>query len=136
MNIEDLLTAWTRPPLIDNPQIQSATLHNPLPIYLHTYVWPFLFIWPVFLAFYLSPERYDRYIQGSEWTFVWAGSIVTLQALTWLATKWNVNVDALFTSTKAKDVQQAQLIKVVPVTNAGSAEICTLIRDKVGSSTA
>jgi cation-transporting ATPase 13A1 len=106
-----------------------------LPIYLHTYVWPFL-LFGLCSSRSISPERYDRYIQGSEWTFVWAGSIVTLQALTWLATKWNVNVDALFTSTKAKDVQQAQLIKVVPVTNAGSAEICTLIRDKVGSSTA
>lgn len=86
----------------------------------------------MFLAFYLSPERYDKYIQGSEWTFVWAGSIVTLQALTWLTTKWNVNIDALFTSTKTKDLEHARLIKVVPVTNAGSAEVCKLIRDRVG----
>ena len=129
---EELLIARRRPPLVDNSQIQSATLHNPLPVYLHAYVWPFSLIWPVFLAVYLSPERYDRYIHGSEWTFVWAGSIFTIQALTWLATKWNVNIDALFTSTKAKSVDQAQLIKVLPVTNAGSAEICRLIRDKVG----
>ena len=85
----------------------------------------------MFLAVYLSPARYDQYIQGSEWTFVWAGSILTIQALTWLVTKWNVNVDALFTATKAKDVDQAQLIKVVPVTNAGSAEICRITRDTV-----
>lgn len=121
-----------RPPLVDNHQIQAATLHNPLPLSLHAYAWPFLLVWPVFLAVYLSPERYDKYIQGSEWTFVWAGSIITIQALTWLTTKWNVNIDALFTTTKAKDVRQAQLIKVVPVANAGSAEICKLRRDKVG----
>ncbi len=82
---------------------------------------------------YLSPERYDRYIHGSEWTFVWAGSIFTIQALTWLATKWNVNIEALFTSSRAKSVDNAQLIKVLPVTNAGSAEICKLIRDKLGA---
>jgi len=56
---------------------------------------------------------------------------VTAQSLTWLSTKWNVNVDSLFTSTTAKSVRDAKLIKVIPVTNAGSAEICHLLRDKV-----
>jgi manganese-transporting P-type ATPase len=53
--------------------------------------------------------------------------------LTWLTTKWNVNIDSLFTSTKAKDVTSAQLIKVIPIVNAGTAEICRLIRDKTGT---
>ena len=128
----DKLMRECRPPLVKNTQIESATLHNPLPLFLHTYVWPFLFIWPAFFAFYLSEERYNTYINGSEWTFVWAGSIITAQSLTWLTTKWNVNIDALFTSTKAADVRSAKLIKVIPVTNAGSAEICRLSRDTVG----
>ncbi|KMU88337.1 cation-transporting ATPase 4 [Coccidioides immitis H538.4] len=115
-----------------NAQIRSAALRKPLPVQLHTYVWPFLIIWPAFLAFYLSPERYDKYIQASEWTFVWAGSIITLQALLWLMTKWNVNIDALFTTTAAKSVDDAQLIKVLPVANAGSAEICPLITEYTG----
>ncbi|PGH09453.1 cation-transporting ATPase 13A1 [Blastomyces parvus] len=121
-----------RPRLVDNGQIQSASLHNPLPLQLHAYVWPFLIIWPAFLAVYLSPERYDTYIQGSEWTFLWAGGIFTLQALVWLSTKWNVNVDALFTTTTAKSIYSAKLIKVSPVVNAGSAEICPLVREKYG----
>ena len=120
-----------RPLLVKNAQIKSASLLNPLPLYLHTYVWPFLAIWPAFLAIYLSEERYTKYINGSEWTTVWAGSISSLQALIWLMTKWNVNVDALFTSTTARDVRNAKLIKVIPVTNAGSAEICKLLRDRV-----
>ncbi|KAL9130394.1 MAG: hypothetical protein Q9217_001402 [Psora testacea] len=120
------------PPLVKNAQIHSATLHNPLPLYLHTYVWPFLAIWPVFLAFYFSEERYSKYINGSEWTFVWAASIISLQSLTWLTTKWNVNLESLFTSTTARDVRSAKLIKVIPVTNAGSAEICKLLRDNIG----
>lgn len=123
-----------RAPLVTNPQIQSATLHNPLPLFLHMYIWPFLAIWPVFFAIYLSEERYNTYIAGSEWTFVWAGSIVTAQSLTWLSTKWNVNIDSLFTSTTTKDVRNAKLIKVIPVTNAGSAEICKLLRDNVSIS--
>lgn len=121
-----------RSKLVDDPQIQHASLHNPLPTQLHAYVWPFLIIWPAFLAFYLSPERYDKYIQGQEWTFVWIGTIITVQSLLWLMTKWNININALFTSTRTKSVDSAQLIKVLPVTNAGSGEICPLIHDTTG----
>lgn len=120
-----------RAPLVDNPQIRSATLHNPLPLLLRAYIWPFVLIWPVFFAVYLSEERYNDYIGGSEWTFVWAGTIFSLQSLTWLTTKWNVNLDAAFKSTNVKNVENAKLIKVIPVTNAGSAEICKILRDTV-----
>ena len=120
-----------RAPLVRNAQIQSATLHNPLPLYLHTYIWPFLAIWPGFLAVYFSEARYSKYINGSEWTTVWMGTIVSAQTLLWLMTKWNVNIDTLFTTTKASDVQVSSLIKVIPVTNSGSAEICPLRRETV-----
>lgn len=126
-----IVTANRSTPLVKSSQIQSATLHNSLPLYLHTYIWPFLFAWPVFFAIYLSEEQYSKYIGGPEWTFVWAGSIITIQSLTWLTTKWNVNFDALFTTFSAKEVASAQHIKVIPITNAGSAEICPLIRDTV-----
>ena len=84
------------------------------------------------MAIYLSEERYSKYINGSEWTFVWAGSIVTVQSLIWLTTHWNVNLDSLFTTTSVTDVPHARLIKVIPVTNSGSPEICPLIRDRAG----
>ncbi|KAJ5709456.1 ATPase P-type K/Mg/Cd/Cu/Zn/Na/Ca/Na/H-transporter [Penicillium malachiteum] len=118
--------------LADDPQIQHASLHNPLPLQLHTYIWPFLIIWPAFFAFYLSEERYDTYIQGQEWTFVFAGSIITAQSLLWLMTKWNININTLFTTTSARSIDTARLIKVIPITNAGSAEICTLLHDNSG----
>ncbi|KAM5491138.1 putative cation-transporting ATPase 1 [Microsporum audouinii] len=118
--------------LIDNPQIQSAALRNPLPVQFRVYVWPFTIVWPVFLAFYLSPERYETYIQAPEWAALWTGSIATVQALLWLMTKWNINIDALFTTISAQSVADAQLIKVIPAANAGSAEICRLVKDQVG----
>jgi cation-transporting ATPase 13A1 len=117
--------------LVDNPQIKHASLHNPLPLQLHTYIWPFLVIWPAFLAVYLSPDRYERHIQSEEWTFVWVGSIVTVQALIWLMTHWNVNLRSAFTTSSARDVRTASLIKVIPIANAGTAEICPLQRDTV-----
>ncbi|KAL3482259.1 hypothetical protein BJX99DRAFT_252965 [Aspergillus californicus] len=118
--------------LVDDRQIKFASLHNPIPTQLHAYVWPFLIIWPTFFAFYLSPERYDTYIQGQEWTFVWSGSIITLQSLLWLMTKWSINIHTLFTTTKARSPDSAQLIKVIPEANSGSAEICRLLRDTLG----
>ncbi|GIC87283.1 ion-transporting P-type ATPase SPF1 [Aspergillus udagawae] len=126
------VSSLLRAKLVDDPQIKYASLHNPLPTQLHTYVWPFLIIWPAFFAVYLSPERYDTYIQGQEWTFVWSGSIITAQSLLWLMTKWNINIQTLFTATKARSLDSAQLIKVIPVANAGSAEICPLHCDTMG----
>ncbi|KAK4121526.1 hypothetical protein N657DRAFT_108639 [Parathielavia appendiculata] len=122
-------------PLVDNPQIKSADLLRPLPLYQHAYIWPFAVIWPVFLRFYLTPELYDKHIQAPEWTFVWVGTIVTLQTLVWLCTHWSVNLNAAFTARKARSVEDAQLIKVIPIANAGTADICKLSRDKVGDKT-
>jgi cation-transporting ATPase 13A1 len=136
-------------PLVNNPLIASASLHVPcqsllskilqfttltsslVPLYLHTYVWPFAIIWPVFLRYFLTPSLYDKYIGGPEWTFVWCGTIITAQSLVWLSTNWNVNLKALFTSVKAKTVADATLVKVLPVVNAGASEICIIDRDNV-----
>ena len=119
-----------RAPLVDNAQIQSASLHNPRPFLLHAYVLPFIFIWPVFFSVYLSQESYDKYINGQEWTFVFAGSIVTAQSLFWLMTFWNVNLRSWFITSSASSVKNAGLIKVIPTQNAGSAEICDIWRRK------
>ncbi|KAI5286446.1 hypothetical protein KEM52_001995 [Ascosphaera acerosa] len=103
---------------------------SPLPVQLRAYVWPFAVAWPAFAAVYLSPARYDAYLGAQEWTFVWAGAIASCQALLWLMTKWNVDVDACFTCRPARDVASASLIKVHPVEHAGRAEICPLLRER------
>ncbi|KAI0015758.1 cation pump, Ca2+ pump [Xylariomycetidae sp. FL0641] len=122
-------------PLVDNAQIKSAELLSPLPLYLHAYVWPFAIIWPVFARYFYTPSLYEKYIASSEWTFVWCATIITLQSLVWLSTHWSVNVCARFTATRVARVPDAQLIKVIPVANAGSADICPLIRDNIGGQT-
>jgi len=118
-------------PLVDNAQIKSADLLRPLPLQRHAYIWPFAIIWPVFLRFYLSAELYEKHIQAPEWTFVWVGAIITVQSLVWLCTHWSVNLRAAFTTKKARSIEDAELIKVIPIANAGTADICKLVRDKV-----
>lgn len=117
--------------LVDNPQIKSAELLTPRPLFLHAYVWPFTIAWPVFLAFYLSPELYDQHIGGQEWTFVWVGTIITFQSLFWLSTHWSVSAKAIITARKVSSIEEAQQIKVIPVANAGVADISDLIREKI-----
>lgn len=119
-------------PLVDNSQIKAAELWKPLPFHFHAYVWPFVVLWPVFLRYYLSADLYEKHLGSEEWTFVSIGSIVTLQTLTWLCTHWSVNLQTLFTATRAKSIDEAQLIKVLPIANAGSAEVCKIDRDQVG----
>jgi manganese-transporting P-type ATPase len=118
-------------PLVDNSQIKSAELLSPLPGFLHLYTWPFVIIWPIFLRYYLTPELYEKHIGAQEWTFVWCATIVTLQSLAWLSTKWSVNLNARFTAVKAKTVEDAQLIKVIPIANSGTSEICRVQHDLV-----
>ncbi|KAL1305471.1 hypothetical protein AAFC00_002349 [Neodothiora populina] len=120
-----------RAPLVDNAQVKSASLHNPLPLYLHLYIWPFVIAWAAFFKYYLPQESYDQHFGGQEWTFVYSGSIVTLQSLVWLSTFWNINLRTLFTSVKAKNVENATLIKVIPAENAGAADICKIERDNL-----
>ena len=118
-------------PLVDSPQIKGAELLRPLPLYQHAYVWPFAIAWPVFLRYFLTPDLYEKHIGAPEWTFVWVGTIVTCQTLVWLCTHWSVDLNATFTATKARSIEDAQLIKVLPVENAGSADICKLVHDNV-----
>ena len=117
---------------MDNDQIQSASLHNPLPVFLRAYIWPFTVLWPIFFAIYLDEDRYDDYIDGQEWTFVYVVTIITLQSLTWLSTKWSVHMRTTLTTTKAARLDDAQLIKVVPVANSGASGICKLERERDG----
>ena len=116
--------------LVDDAQIKSASLHRTVPVALHAYAWPFILLWPVLLSLYLQPQTYERYFQSREWTVVYSGILLTFQALAWLVTKWNVNLQALFTTSRAEDVRTAELIKVIPVANAGTAEICELERER------
>ncbi len=119
-----------RSKLVDNPQIQDASLHDRLPLFLRLYVWPFTILWPIFWVFWLHPDLYDDYIDGQEWTFVWVASIFSLQSLAWLTTKWSVNLATAFTTGRAENPKYAGLIKVMPVLNSGSPAICELERDR------
>ncbi|KAK9475479.1 uncharacterized protein V1510DRAFT_409320 [Dipodascopsis tothii] len=115
--------------LVDNATVVDASLHHRLSLALRAYVWPFYVLYPTFGYYYFN--HYDEYINGSEWTFVYLGSIISLQVLLWLMTHWSVEIETLFTTRKASDPQSASLIRVIPAANSGSASICKIVHTKM-----
>jgi len=95
--------------LVSSSLITRITLHNPLPIWAHAYVLPFVPLYPLFATIYFF--YYDKYIASEEWTFVYFGSIITLNALAWLSIHWSVTLNALFT---ARTVPSALLLPLIP----------------------
>jgi len=83
--------------LVSSTLISSLSLHNPLPRWAHAYVLPFIPLYPIFGTIWSF--KYDEYIGSEEWTFVYLGTIITLNALTWLFVQWSVTFEALFTAT-------------------------------------
>ena len=83
-----------------------------MPIHLRLYVWPFTILWPIFFALYFDQDRYDDYIDGQEWTFVWVATIGSLQSLAWLSTKWSVDLATSFTYSKTTSVDDAEYVKI------------------------
>lgn len=116
--------------LVDSPQITSAALLNPVPPFLRLYNWPFAAAYPAFFSIYLRQSSYDHYLGSQEWTVLYFGAILSVQALIWLGCHWSVGWRACVTASKAQDVRTAGLIKVIPVANSGSADICPLVHDK------
>jgi manganese-transporting P-type ATPase len=84
--------------LVSSSLITRITLHNPLPRWAHAYILPFIPFYPLFGTIYFF--KYDEYIGSEEWTFVYFGSLITLNALCWLCVHWSVTLEALFTATK------------------------------------
>lgn len=53
---------------------------------------------------------------------------MTLQALVFLSCEWSVTIKAMLTCTKAKNVDSANLIKVIPAEHQGAGAICPIER--------
>mmetsp|Transcript_8463 Transcript_8463/g.10534 ORF Transcript_8463/g.10534 Transcript_8463/m.10534 type:complete len:1209 (+) Transcript_8463:35-3661(+) len=114
--------------LVSNPAVQSTDLLVPRPMISRPYVWPFAIIYPIFLQVYT--QHYDKYIGGSEWTFVYLIAICSLNMLFWLMPHWNIDVDGKFNYLPVKTISEATHIKIVPAPNSGVGEICEIVREQ------
>ncbi|KAH0612515.1 uncharacterized protein H6S33_008895 [Morchella sextelata] len=118
--------------LVNSSQIASSTLLNPLPVLLRLYTWPFLAAYPALFSLWMRQESYDKYFQSQEWTVLYFLSTFGLQSLIWLGCHWSMGWRAFITGIKASRVEDATLIRIMPIENAGAPDICKLVRDRTG----
>ncbi|WPK23281.1 hypothetical protein PUMCH_000516 [Australozyma saopauloensis] len=113
--------------LVHNPAVAAADLLVPKPAFARVYVWPFGIVYSAFLHVYLN--HYDKYIGGSEWTFVYLMALCSVNMLLWLMPHWNLNIDAKFNYNVVSLMAQASHIKITPAPNSGVGEICVIQRE-------
>ncbi|MBW0461714.1 hypothetical protein O181_001429 [Austropuccinia psidii MF-1] len=120
-------------PGIVSPEIASIVLLRLRPLITHTYIFPFIFAYP--LAAYAYFVEYDRYLRSAdgesqEWTFLLCVTVFGGHALSWLATRWSTTVRQAATCLKVRDIHQADIVKVVPKTNKGKPAFCQIQRSE------
>ncbi|KAJ1730528.1 putative cation-transporting ATPase 1 [Coemansia biformis] len=111
--------------LVQAKAVKAATLHRPLPVPQHAYVWPFVFVYPVWL--YVYTMRYDDVLGSQEFTLLSLIAMFTLQALTFLACQWSVSARALLTCQRADDPYEAELVKVLAANHLGKNAMCEMV---------
>lgn len=113
--------------IVNNAAITDAELLVPKALLARPYVWPFTILYPIFANVYTN--HYDKYIGGSEWTFVYLMTIVSLNLLLWLLPQWIINIDAKFNYSSVKSIPEATYVKITPAPNCGVGAICPIIRE-------
>ncbi|KAL1689551.1 hypothetical protein GGG16DRAFT_114916 [Schizophyllum commune] len=109
---------------IESPEIEAASLHIAVPWYNHIYGVPFLTLYP--LLAYAYYVKYDEWIVSEEWTFIYCVALGTTHALSFLFTKWSAAARAWITTRRARSVEEADCIRIIPKQHRGHGDIVPL----------
>ncbi|KAI0828564.1 endoplasmic reticulum Ca-transporting P-type ATPase [Trametes gibbosa] len=109
---------------VESSEIVGATLHVALPWQYHLYTVPFLCLYPVLAYTYLV--KYDDWLQSEEWTFLACVSLGLGHALSFLVTRWNTGARAWITTRKARSLEDANRVRIIPAQHRGEGEIVVL----------
>ena len=109
-----------------SPLVRDSRLLIPKPLFSRPYAFPFIPLYATFFHIYF--QSYDVYIKGPEWTFVYLGTLISLNILTWLLPEWNVSIAANFKYSQVKNVQEATHILIFTTPNNGSDGIVPIER--------
>lgn len=110
---------------VNSDEIASVTPLLTRPLVLRLYALPFLVLYPAFAYAYLV--RYDTWIRSEEWTFVFAVTLVSAHALSYLATQWSVNIRAAVNSSPTT-LDNADSVLLLPHPHRGDGGIVKLER--------
>ncbi|KDQ55430.1 hypothetical protein JAAARDRAFT_208707 [Jaapia argillacea MUCL 33604] len=106
--------------------IARASLHVRLPWYTHLYTIPFLSLYP--LLAYAYYVKYDEWLRSEEWTFLACVSLGAGHALSFLVTRWSAGARAWITTRKARSLEDADCVRIVPAPHRGQGEIVSLVK--------
>ncbi|KAF9971052.1 hypothetical protein BGZ73_006069 [Actinomortierella ambigua] len=116
--------------LVQTKLVKASSLHTRLPRIQHLYAWPFMILYPLWTFVYFF--KYDDWIKSEEITFVTLGSLLTINALLFLAGQWSVSIKAAVTCKKESDPSKADLICIVPQKDRGLGALCDLHKEDNG----
>ncbi|CCD25814.2 ion-transporting P-type ATPase SPF1 NDAI_0G00380 [Naumovozyma dairenensis CBS 421] len=111
---------------VSSPLVRDSTLLVPRSVTSKPYFLPFLPLYATFFHIYFN--EYERYIKGGEWTFVFLGSIVTINILVMLMPSWNVKINTKFNYSVVNDVTTATHILINTTPNNGADDIVEIQR--------
>ncbi|KAA1477020.1 endoplasmic reticulum Ca-transporting P-type ATPase [Dentipellis sp. KUC8613] len=109
---------------IVSPEIVRAELRVSTNVWTHLYALPSL-VWYPLLA-YAYFVRYDDWLKSEEWTFLACTTLGAGHALSFLVTRWNAGAKAWVTTRKARSLDDANCIRIVPAPHRGEGEIVEL----------
>ncbi|KAG0664739.1 putative cation-transporting ATPase 1 [Maudiozyma exigua] len=111
---------------VDSPLVRNSKLLVPKSILYRPYTLPFVPLYATFFHLYFT--EYERYIGGSEWTFVFLGTIISLNILVLLIPVWNVKMAAWFNFNEAHHINAATDILIYTTENNGADGIVEIQR--------
>ncbi|KAI0029694.1 endoplasmic reticulum Ca-transporting P-type ATPase [Vararia minispora EC-137] len=109
---------------IVSQEIARAELRISTPLWTHLYAIPFLCFYP--LLAYAYYVKYDEWLKSEEWTFLACVSLGVGHGLSFLVTRWSAAARAWITTRKARGVDDADCVRIVPLQNHGQGEIVSL----------
>lgn len=110
-----------------DPLVDDVVLMNKLPIHLHKYLTPFLFIYSFAAGVWY---RYFESEQPPEYFYAFFSLLFLFHILTVLSCFWSCNVRCMLTCSRATHPSAATHVKVVPTAHNGSTELVPLNRSK------
>lgn len=122
----DKLLRMSSKSFVDSPIVRDSKLLIPRAFASRPFALPFFPIYATFLQIYFT--KYDEYIGGSEWTFVYLGTIVSVNLLVLLMPSWNVKIDAKFNYSEVSSVEEASSILIHTSPNNGVDGITSIKR--------
>ncbi|KAJ3573618.1 hypothetical protein NP233_g2332 [Leucocoprinus birnbaumii] len=121
-----LLTSCRASVSVVSTEIERASLHVWLPWYNYLYTVPFLSLYPVLAYAYFI--KYNDWLGSEEWTFLACTTLGVCHALSFLSTRWNTGARAWITTRKARSIEEADCIRIIPKQHRGQGDIVPLER--------